>query len=103
MHFNFENVDLTLLPLGGAYLELIHPHGNERMERFWDERGETIHHFCFEVMDLNYWLDRCEKIGFKIYHKDNRCFFIHPDSLRGILLEFIRFAENDPMKSTSIL
>jgi len=44
-----------------------------------------------------------EKIGFGIYHKDNRCFFIHPDSLGGILLEFIRFVEDDPMKSSSLL
>jgi hypothetical protein len=101
--FNFESVDLTLLPLGGAYLELVHPHGNERMEKFLKVRGEAIHHFCFEVIDLNYWLDRCEKIGFKIHHKDNRCFFIHPDSLGGILLEFIRFTEDDPMKSSSLL
>jgi hypothetical protein len=103
LSFNLENVELTLLPLGGAYLELVHPHGNERMEKFLEERGEAIHHFCFEVNDLDYWLGRCEKIGFRIYHNDDRCFFIHPDSLGGILLEFIRFFKDDPMKSSSLL
>ncbi len=103
LSFNLESAELTLLPLGGAYLELVHPHGNEQMEKFLKERGEAIHHFCFEVNNLDYWLDRCEKVGFKIYHKDNRCFFIHPDSLGGILLEFINFVKDDPMKSSSLL
>ena len=103
LHFNFESVDLALIPLGGAYLELVYPHGNERIERFLEEKGEAIHHFCFEVTDLNYWFDRCKKIGFKIFHRDDRCFFIHPSSLGGILMEFIRFVENDPMGISSLL
>ena len=98
-----QGVDVTFLPLGGAFLELIYPHGNETIEKFLGNRGEAIHHFCFEVTDLDAWAKKCEKIGFKIVSRDNRCFFIHPKSFGGILIEFVGYEDNDDMNKVSVL
>lgn len=98
-----QGVDVTFLPLGGAFLELIYPHGNETIERFLKKRGEGIHHFCFEVKDLDKWAKKCEKMGFKVVSRDHRCFFIHPKSFGGILIEFVGYLEHDQMKEISII
>ena len=97
-----QGVDVTFIPLGEVFLELIYPHGNKTIEKFLESKGEAIHHFCFEVSDLDYWAKKCERMGFKIVSRDDRCFFIHPKSFGGILVEVINFKENDPMREVSV-
>jgi methylmalonyl-CoA/ethylmalonyl-CoA epimerase len=48
-----SGVRLTYLDCGNAYLQLIEPivDGTE-IQRFLEERGEGIHHFCFAVDDV---------------------------------------------------
>lgn len=96
-----QGVDVTFVPFGDAYLEFIYPHGNETIERFLERRGEAIHHFCFEVSDLNYWAEKCDKMNFKVVSRDHRCFFIHPKSFGGILVEFIDI-KDDKYKDVSL-
>lgn len=90
-----QGVDVTFVPFGDAYLEFIYPHGNETIEKFLERRGEAIHHFCFEVSDLDRWAKKCDKMGFKVVSRDHRCFFIHPKSFGGILVEFIDIKEDN--------
>ncbi len=97
-----QGVDVTFIPLGDAYLELIYPHGNKTIEKFLEKKGEAIHHFCFEVTNLEYWAKKCEEMGSQIVSRDERCFFIHPKSFGGILVEVISFKENDHMKKVSV-
>jgi methylmalonyl-CoA epimerase len=98
-----QGVDVTFLPLGNAYIELVYPHGNKTIEKYLESRGEGIHHFCFEVADLDYWAKRCEENGFKVVSRDHRCFFIHPKTFGGILVEFIMMSEDDPMRELTLL
>ena len=102
-HVDSQGVDVTFLPLGNAFLELIYPHGNKTIEKYIDRYGEGIHHFCFEVNDLDYWADKCDKKGFKVVSKDQRCFFIHPKSFGGILVEFVQYTEKDHMQVLTVM
>ena len=101
-HNETQGVDVTFLPLGEAYIELIYPHGNTTIEKFLEKKGEAIHHFCFEVSNLDHWVKKCKKMGFEIVSKDDRCFFIHPKSFGGILVEVISFKEGDSMREVSM-
>ena len=98
-----QGVNVTFLQLGNAFLELIYPSGNKTIEKYLDRRGEGIHHFCFEVNDLNYWADKCDKKGFKVVSKDHRCFFIHPKSFGGILIEFVQYTNKDHMHKLTLM
>ncbi|MEM2107194.1 MAG: VOC family protein, partial [Candidatus Bathyarchaeia archaeon] len=98
-----QGVDVTFLPLGNAYIELVYPHGNKTIDKYLETRGEGIHHFCFEVDDLDYWAKRCEENGFKVVSRDHRCFFIHPKTFGGILVEFIMMSKGDPMRELTLL
>jgi methylmalonyl-CoA/ethylmalonyl-CoA epimerase len=102
--FNQEQgVEVTFLPVGNAYLEMVYPHGNQSIERYIEKHGEGIYHFCFEVDDLDYWAGRCEEKGFKIVSRDQRCFFIHPKTFGGILVEFAKWPEDDSMSVLTLL
>ncbi len=98
-----QGVDVTFLPLGNAYLEMVYPHGNETIDKYLDRHGEGIHHFCFEVTDLDYWVEKSREKGFKVVSKDDNCFFIHPKTFGGILVEFVKFSSGDPMYTLTLL
>lgn len=98
-----QGVDVTFLPLGNAHIELIKPHGNQTIEKYLNKFGEGIHHFCFEVNDLDFWAKRCEDMGFKVVSKDQRCFFIHPKTFGGILVEFVEYSEKDHMRMLTVM
>ncbi|MGQ9543158.1 MAG: VOC family protein [Candidatus Bathyarchaeia archaeon] len=102
-HVETQGVDVTFLPLGNAYIEMVYPHGNKTIEKYLETHGEGIHHFCFEVADLDYWARRCEERGFKVVSRDHRCFFIHPKTFGGILVEFIMMSRDDPMRELTLL
>ena len=102
--FNREQgVEVTFLPVGNAYLEMVYPRGNESIERFIEKHGEGIYHFCFEVDDLDHWARQCEEKGFKIVSRDQRCFFIHPRTFGGILVEFASWPKEDSMSVLTLL
>jgi len=98
-----QGVDVTFLPLGNAYLEMVYPHGNQTIEKYIQTHGEGIHHFCFEVADLDYWAKKCEERGFKVVSRDSRCFFIHPKTFGGILVEFANWPKEDPMAVLTLM
>jgi methylmalonyl-CoA/ethylmalonyl-CoA epimerase len=98
-----QGVDVTFLPVGNAYLEMVYPHGNPSIEKYIAEHGEGIHHFCFEVDDLDYWVKECEQKGFKVVSKDSRAFFIHPKTFGGILVEFIDLTKDALMPELSLM
>jgi len=82
---------------------MIYPHGNQTIEKYIEREGEGIHHFCFEVSDLGYWARRCEERGFKIVSRDHRCFFIHPKTFGGILVEFITCKQDELFQEVTVL
>ncbi|MFC2169079.1 methylmalonyl-CoA epimerase [Acidobacteriota bacterium] len=64
------------------------------IEKFISERGEGIHHFCFEVSDIKKALIELKKKGIQLVHEipqkgaeGSLVAFIHPKMLNGALIE----------------
>ena len=62
--------------------------------RFLAKNGEGIHHFCFEVENIDKALAVLKAAGLRLVHEQpvtgaggSRIAFIHPGSLNGVLIE----------------
>jgi LAO/AO transport system kinase len=90
-----EGVRVAMLPAGRTRIELVEPTGRETaVGRFLDQRGEGIHHVCFEVEDFDGTLQRFKKAGFATAGTEgrpgaegSRVAFLHPRGTGGILVE----------------
>ena len=91
-----QGVKAALINIGGSQLELIQPtnqHGS--IARFIEQRGESLHHICFEVDNLKETLDLMASNGIKLVDKVPRqglagmIAFLHPHSTQGVLIELV--------------
>jgi methylmalonyl-CoA/ethylmalonyl-CoA epimerase len=79
----------------GPAVELVSPFGEASpLVKFLEERGEGIHHFCFEVEDIEAIIEDLVKAGLQfISDKPQKgaagslIAFVHPKSLNGVLVE----------------
>jgi methylmalonyl-CoA/ethylmalonyl-CoA epimerase len=79
----------------GPSIELLTPCGEEAaIEKFLKERGEGIHHFCFEVENIEETIEKLKKIGIQFVQESPQkgagrslIAFIHPRSFNGVLIE----------------
>jgi len=79
----------------GPSIELVTPWGEgSTLEKFLKERGEGIHHFCFEVEDIEKMMEELKKKGIQFVQDKpqkgaggNLIAFIHPRNFNGVLLE----------------
>jgi methylmalonyl-CoA epimerase len=62
--------------------------------KFIAKNGEGIHHFCFEVDDIEAALAELKQAGMRLVHEQpvegaggSRIAFIHPESFNGVLIE----------------
>ena len=88
-----QGVKAAILSLGeGAKLELLEPLPDSNLARVLEKRGEGLHHITLEVDDVDKELgrlsERVELIDKKPRHGlEGLVAFIHPKSLRGVLVE----------------
>ncbi len=77
----------------GANLELLEPLPGSNMATVLEKRGEGLHHITFEVDDVDKELNSLSERGVELIDKKSRpglegmVAFIHPKSLRGVLVE----------------
>ncbi|MBN1271563.1 MAG: methylmalonyl-CoA epimerase [Candidatus Aminicenantes bacterium] len=79
----------------GPSLELISPLGeNKSLAGFLEKKGEGIHHFCFEVDDINEVVVSLRKAGAQFVNEKPQkgaggslIVFIHPRTVNGVLIE----------------
>lgn len=77
----------------GPKLELLEPLPDSNMAKILEKRGEGLHHITFEVDDVDKELSRLSELGVELIDKKSRrglegmVAFIHPKSLRGVLVE----------------
>ena len=90
-----QGVKAAILSLGqGAKLELLEPLPGSNMDKVLEKRGEGLHHITFEVGDVDNEISRLSEKGVDLIDKKSRpglegmVAFIHPKSLRGVLVEF---------------
>ena len=91
-----QSVRAALIRVGGSQLELIEPTDPDGpIARFISDRGETVHHLCFEVENLDQKLEDLNELGYRMIDKKSReglsgqIGFIHPKSTRGVLIELV--------------
>lgn len=91
-----RKVRIAEFPLkGGSSLELISPLGEDSpVAKFLDSKGEGIHHFCFEVEDIEKDVENLMNKGIEFVQnrphkgaKGSAIAFIHPRNLNGVLIE----------------
>jgi methylmalonyl-CoA epimerase len=94
-----RGVKAAILSLGqGANLELLEPLPGSNMAKILEKRGEGLHHITLEVDDVDKELSRLSGVGIELIDKKARpgfegmVAFIHPKSLRGVLVELCQKA-----------
>lgn len=94
-----REVKAAILSLGqGANLELLEPLPNSNMAKVLEKRGEGLHHITFEVDNVDKELNHLSERGIELIDKKARpgfegtVAFIHPKSLRGVLVELCQKA-----------
>jgi methylmalonyl-CoA/ethylmalonyl-CoA epimerase len=87
-------VTVAFLPLGEVELELLQPNAaGSNIADFLKEKGEGLHHICFEVDDLDAALQTARAAGIKLIDEvprqgaAGRIAFLDPVSTRGVLIE----------------
>jgi methylmalonyl-CoA/ethylmalonyl-CoA epimerase len=79
----------------GPAVELVSSFGKASpLVKFLEERGEGIHHVCFEVEDIKAVIEQLVKAGLQFISDTPQqgaagslIAFIHPQSLNGVLVE----------------
>jgi methylmalonyl-CoA/ethylmalonyl-CoA epimerase len=91
-----QSVKAALVRVGGSQIEFIEPTDpNGPIYKFIEDRGESVHHICFEVENLAQKLDDLNEHGYRMVDKKPReglsgqIGFIHPKSTRGVLIELV--------------
>ena len=89
-----EAVDIAILSLGDAHIELIRPTSDDSgVAKYLANRGPGLHHLCIEVPDLDAKLNELRSAGCELINetpraRDGRRYaFVHPRSTGGVLLE----------------
>ena len=87
-------VKVAVLDVGGeTELEVLEPLPGSNLEKVLKERGEGIHHICFEVDDIERELELLAGKGVNLIDRKARrglegmVAFIHPRATRGVLVE----------------
>ena len=90
-----EGVKTSFFQLGESKIELLEASNEDSaIAKFIAKKGEGIHHLAFEVLDIDFEIDRLSKEGFQLIHQtpkdgaDNkRIAFLHPKSTNSVLIE----------------
>jgi len=91
-----QGVLAALVRIGGSQLEFIQPlEESGSVARFIESRGESVHHICLEVDDLQGKLDILDEQGLRLIDRSPRkglsgmIAFLHPSTTGGILYELV--------------
>ena len=92
-----QGVEEVLFAVGTSYIQLLRPLGPETpVGRFFEKRGEGIHHVAYRVRSVREGLDRLRAEGHRLIDEEPRrgsrgttIAFIHPKAFDGVLIELV--------------
>lgn len=98
-----QGVRAALLTLGDSEVELLEPVvADTGIARYLEQRGEGLHHVCFEVDDVERDLAALKVQGVELVDQQTRigiagriC-FLHPSAMDGTLVELCQPFEEEP-------
>lgn len=90
-----QGVRIAFLPAGESEIELLEPTDpGGGVAAFLEKRGESMHHICFEVEDIEGALAELRAQGVRLIDEQpktgshgQKMAFIHPKSTHGVLIE----------------
>lgn len=90
-----QGVRAALLTIGESEIELLEPVApGTGVARFLAQRGEGLHHLCFETDDVSQELETAKRRGVRLIDQQPRAglagmiCFLHPKSNHGVLIEY---------------
>ena len=90
-----QGVRAALLSIGESEIELLEPVSPDTgVARFLAQRGEGLHHLCFETDDIGRELETARRRGVTLIDQQPRAglagtiCFLHPKSSHGVLIEY---------------
>lgn len=90
-----QGVRAALLTIGESEIELLEPIApGTGVARFLAQRGEGLHHLCFETDDVSQELETAKRRGVTLIDQQPRAglagmiCFLHPKSNHGVLIEY---------------
>lgn len=100
-HLEKHRVKIALFPIGESLIELIEdqdPHGD--YSKFISEKGEGIHHICFQVEGIEKALNELKNSGIKLLneepllgHQNSKIAFLDSDETHNVLIELCEKAQ----------
>lgn len=96
-----QAVRIAYLPCGDSEIELLQPTDpTAGVAIFLEKRGESMHHICLEVEDIDGALAELSEQGIRLIDErprtspqGNRMAFLHPKSTHGVLVELYELAK----------
>jgi methylmalonyl-CoA/ethylmalonyl-CoA epimerase len=90
-----QAVRIAFLPVGESEVELLEPTDPDgSVAGYLEKRGESMHHICFEVEDIEGALAELKAQGVRLIDEQpkvgshgQKMAFIHPKSTHGVLIE----------------
>lgn len=97
-----QGVEVVMLDVADGRVELLRPLGPDTpVGRFLDRRGPGMHHVAYLVDDLQRALDDASAAGATLIDEQPRrglfgmrVAFVHPESVAGVLVEFVEQTED---------
>jgi len=94
---------VVFLPTGEAEVELVSPTTEASgLARYLARKGPGLHHICFEVADIEAYLERLIAFDIRLINPKSvvgtggkRSAFIHPDSTHGVLIELYEITNHE--------
>jgi methylmalonyl-CoA epimerase len=90
-----QGVKAALLTIGNSEIELLEPIvTGTGVARFLEQRGEGLHHLCFETDDIDRELEAAKGKGIPLIDQQprrglaGRICFLHPRASHGVLIEY---------------
>jgi methylmalonyl-CoA/ethylmalonyl-CoA epimerase len=95
---------VAFLPTGDAEVELVKPTSNESgVGRYLERNGPGLHHICFEVDDIQSYIERLSENGVRLINSvpvvgtgGKLIAFVHPESTHGVLIELYELTQDEP-------
>ena len=89
-----QKIKAAMIKVGEVEIELIQPTAPDTgVAKFLENKGEGVHHICFEVDDIDKELQAMSAKGIDLIDKKSRTGlagkigFLHPKSAKGVLIE----------------
>ena len=101
-YFEPRKIDLAFFEVAGVSVELLAPRDPQsEIGRFLREKGEGMHHICYQVDDLDRILKSLREQGFKFVDEEprpgfrgSRVAFVDASSTGGTLTEYCEFPKD---------